>query len=203
MYLLEAQKIVTSGQAEPYLSRFITAVQWAVTTGQPAPIDVDDAHVTATVLVRLLQTAECRKILKLGKRKNTRYKSRDFRAGTPQNDIARQYSKGQITRANAIENLASTFADAPDERTVARLLDDMAKDLDVELTTLDLELVALGADPAIPGSRNTAAKKLFELIAGPDWLAKIEKGIAASDDPEERKAKARADLAELLKGKLE
>lgn len=203
MNILEAHKITGSGQAEPYLTRFISAVKWAVSTGQPAQINVDDAQIVASVLIKLLQTAECRKILGLGKRKNTQYKSRDFPPGTPQSNIARQYLDGQITHSDAIEMLMSAFTDEPDRRTVQRLLDDMAKDLDRELTILDVELMALGADPAIPGSRNAAAKKMFELIAGPDWLAKIEKGIAASDDPEERKAKARADLAELLKGKLE
>ena len=201
MNILEVIDIVQRGESEAYLNRFVGAVKFAAATGQPVPLDIDDALVAAMALVRLVQTGEGRKLLGLPKRKNTQYKARDYLVGSPQSEIAREYLAGNLDRRDAILKLDNTFVDPPDERTLGRLLDDLAANWDEDLTAIDIELIAHGASPDVPGSRQTAARKMFKQLAGSDWLEKIEAANEQSDSPEKRKAKARAALAALIKGK--
>lgn len=193
MNLIEAINVVKGGGARPHIERFIGLVKYAVATGQPVGFDIDDALIVSLVLQRLSESAEGRKILGLGKRKNTQYKARDFKPWSPQWDIANRYNAGELTQKQAIEMMAGSFEDPPDERTASRLLDDLCE-ADMRLRNgLEMELAAIGGR-----SRDEALCQMFNNIAGSGSLEKILEGINSSTEKESRKAALRNEIEKLM-----
>lgn len=124
--IIEAAKLLERGEAGEYISRFIGSVKTAVFSKYPIAINLDDALVASLALARLVDSAEGRKILKTPKRKNIQYKAEDFGFQSPQRAIAREVIDGKISYNEALDKLATTFAEGIDrERTGKRLLDDL------------------------------------------------------------------------------
>ncbi len=193
MNLIEAINVVRGGGAQPHIERFIGLVKYAVATGQPVGFDIDDALIVSLVLQQLSESAEGRKILGLGKRKNTQFKARDFKPDSPQWIIANQYNTGELSKKQAIERMAGSFENPPDERTASRLLDDLCE-ADMRLRNgLEMELATIGGH-----SRDEALFKMLNNIAGSGSLEKILEGINRSTEKESRKAALRNEIEKLI-----
>lgn len=195
MNLIKAIKLVSDGRAEEHLNRFIGLVKYAVATGEPVGFDIDDALVVSVVLQRLSESAEGRKILGLKKRKNTQYKARDFKAGSPQWNIADDYCAGKLNKGQAVKNMAESFIDPPDDRTVSRLLEELATDIQQLRKSTDAELSVISSKC---GSRDEALRQMFDNIAGPGALEKVLRGINESTETDDRKAVLKNQIEMLM-----
>lgn len=120
----DASELIISGKAEDPIRRFVSIVKTASVTGYGVAINLDDALVSAMVLMKFLDTTEGRKLLKLPKRKNLQYRADNFALFSPQRIIVRRFLKSEISYSEAIYLLQQSLEDA-DRRTITRLFDDL------------------------------------------------------------------------------
>lgn len=198
MSVLDAIKLVRDGKAAEHIGRFIGIVKYSAVTGETAHFEFEDALVAAMVLSRLSESAEGRKLLGLSKRKNTQYKADDFRLSTPQSRLADQYRRGEITKKQAAEALATSLEPTPDLRTAQRLLEDLADRNEHIEAALELELAALGASSDAPGSRAEATRQIIMNIAGNRGCQELCDVVERSNEPPERKRDLLKKLEEII-----
>lgn len=174
--LLDAAKLVECGDAEPYLASFIGSVKFAAVTGTSAAIALDDALIVSIALAGLLDTSEGRKLLKLPKRKNTKYKASDYRLTSPQRRVVIEFMDGRFDRSAALEKFFNTFdgqpGKPPDDRTLRRLFDDLVDDQDnFNLRCGDM-LRTAGATGQDRDSKKAAADLIMKNLGVPRRHAK-------------------------------
>lgn len=156
----DAAELISSGKAEDSIRRFVSIVKTASVTGNGVAINLDDALVSAMVLMKFLDTTEGRKLLKLPKRKNLQYRVDDFPLFSPQRNIVRRYLKSEISKSKAIVLLQQSLEDA-DPRTITRLFDDLCNaEKNFEDSCKQLLYLA-GADGS-DGSQQAAAEYIIK-----------------------------------------
>jgi hypothetical protein len=162
----EIEELIDSGKALPSLDEFIkfaTMLFIGIRTGQMQELPGTQATIIAAVaLQKLMHTTDGRKLLGI-RGSNKKYNERKLDFQSPQYEIARRMGCGEITRKQALSELADIYAaknDYPDQKTLDRILDSLEGEANNLRGNLEFMLRAAGWD----GSDDSLTQTLSDIL---------------------------------------